>query len=79
MEVAGFEFGVAAAKCAPDELATGGGYLVDDTAGPFPLFVQDMGIPLDAPDTWSLTVFNQNEEGMFIRAFAECAKLVDVP
>jgi hypothetical protein len=39
----------------------------------------DVGLPEMQPNTWQLDVGNPGPEDIAFQAFAECAKLVDVP
>jgi hypothetical protein len=64
-------FTTATASCAPDELATGGG-IATGTVLPGSIYA-DMGIPRDAPNTWTLLYINPGPTSISIRAFAECA------
>jgi hypothetical protein len=72
------------ASCAPDELATGGGFTLrkeiedqPNTANP------EMGSvaspPNDAPNGWSYDVTNPGPNPVGINSIAQCAKLVDAP
>jgi hypothetical protein len=40
---------------------------------------QHRGVPPDNPTTWELNYFNLGPDPITLEAYAECAKLVDVP
>ena len=65
-------------ECAEDELATGRGIGRQSTSGDNP-GLQDHRIPTNDPTTWELRYLNPGPNPVDIQAFAECAKLVDVP
>jgi hypothetical protein len=71
-------------ECAPDEVATGGGYgdtsfLQEDNVIN-PLFQENAGQSGDLPLTsWELRYTNPGPEPVVIEPFAVCAKLVDAP
>jgi hypothetical protein len=76
----GGQITTAVAECADDELATGGGILSTSTDNNIvnPAW-QHRGIPLSDPTTWELNYANPAQDPVQIQAYAECAKLVDVP
>ncbi|MGB7665367.1 MAG: hypothetical protein WBL67_21730 [Nitrososphaeraceae archaeon] len=68
------------ARCAADELATGGGTgesFSGNTVNPGP--VRDFGTPDANPTMWQFEYSNPGPSPVNLQAFAECAKLVDVP
>lgn len=67
------------APCNSDEVATGGGYEIDDEFNEVNPSVVHSGTPSNAPNTWSFTLSNPGPLPVDILAFVECAKLVDVP
>ena len=66
------------ARCSADEVATGGGIL-SQAANQLNPGWQHFGSPASAPTTWQLDYFNFGPSPVIIRAFAECAQLVDAP
>lgn len=72
----------ATASCNPDEVVTGGGFNYVPFSGDPPTGFVDLesaGSPVGAT-TWLISAFNDDvNSDHTIQAFAECAKLVDVP
>lgn len=72
-------FGVVEAVCAPDEVATGGGLLVQSPPlnGFNPSLINTGFTPSNAPNMWVVQYHNAGEFQVLIHASATCAKLVD--
>jgi hypothetical protein len=67
------------AICASDEVVTGGGSEVTSGGNLINPTHRDYAEPTNNPDRWTVTVTNPGPNPIDIRAFAVCAKLVDVP
>jgi hypothetical protein len=73
------------AFCDAGEVATGGGFdIIEGIFSEPPTNVRNPNIEtLGFPDTqstqWTIVILNPGPETVFIRAFAQCAKLVDAP
>jgi hypothetical protein len=74
------ELGISTALCAVDEVATGGGMFLRKFGTDIGLSsVLDVGLPTAQPNSWEVSYENPGPDVVQIQAFAECAKLVDVP
>jgi hypothetical protein len=73
--VAPGENGFAPAECNPDEVVTGGGFQYVESDNERNPSIASFSIG----DGWVISAFNPGPNPMPINAFAECAKLVDVP
>ena len=74
--------GEATAKCESGEVATGGGLFHTSGANEINPPEEDQGNPTAKPTEWTVGYLNPsgpNQQSAAIRAFAECAKLVDAP
>ena len=69
----------ATASWASDEFATGGGHEIRDLTNEKNPTISSDAVPDDAPNTWSFTLANPGPDEVVIRAFAVCAKLVNLP
>jgi hypothetical protein len=67
------------AICASDEVVTGGGSEVTSGGNLINPTQRDFAEPTNDPDRWTVTATNPGPNPIEIRAFAVCAKLVDVP
>ena len=67
------------AICASDEVVTGGGSEVTSGGNLINPTHRDYAEPTNDPDRWTVTVTNPRPNPIEIRAFAVCAKLVDIP
>ncbi len=67
------------AICASDEVVTGGGSEVTSGGNLINPTHRDYAEPTNNPDRWTVTITNPGPNPIDIRAFAVCAKLVDVP
>ena len=67
------------AICASDEVVTGGGSEVTSGGNLINPTHRDYAEPTNNLDRWTVTVTNPGPNPIDIRAFAVCAKLVDVP
>ena len=67
------------AICASDEVVTGGGSEVTSGGNLINPTHRDFAEPTNDPDRWTVTATNPGPNPIEIRAFAVCAKLVDVP
>ena len=67
------------AICASDEVVTGGGSEVTSGGNLINPTHRDYAEPTNDPDRWTVTVTNPGPNPIDIRAFAVCAKLVDIP
>ena len=67
------------AICASDEVVTGGGSEVTSGGNLINPTHRDFAEPTNDPDRWTVTATNPGPNPIQIRAFAVCAKLVDVP
>ena len=74
------QLGISTALCAVDEVATGGGMFLRKFGTDIGLSsVLDVGLPTAQPNSWEVSYENPGPDVVQIQAFAECAKLVDVP
>lgn len=67
------------AICASDEVVTGGGSEVTSGGNLINPTIRDYAEPTNNPNRWTVTVTNPGPNPIDIRAFAVCAKLVDIP
>jgi hypothetical protein len=67
------------AICASDEVVTGGGSEVTSGGNLINPTHRNYAEPTNNPDRWTVTVTNPGPNPIDIRAFAVCAKLVDLP
>jgi len=67
------------AQCASDEVVTGGGMEVQDEINVINPTIGDNGSPPFNPNMWRAIYDNPGPQPVVVRAFAECAKLVDAP
>lgn len=79
-DVEGGQLDSTSAECDPDEVVTGGGHALGGAENNIVNVPHaDIGLPEMQPNAWQLEVGNPGPDEIPFRAFAECAKLVDVP